>query len=344
MASCPLWWTPAPACPRWGAGRRGRGRASCLHAKDAGLWYLSSGACTPAACAACVRSLLLCSSGCACHWPPARRSTLCPCLLTHADQGVHKRAPAALCTVRASGVHQVCLRAHSALSSNPEQQLAACAHLVALQGIAVAVTCFEQPPAECAPSWPAYAMCRQHGVLGSRPPPLACCCCGSSCPGHPPPFRLLAPSQALPGGQAGVREGARYRGHPCAVLIQEDGHRRRIHQAGRHVRARGRAQRRALLRYGRGPWHALPGAHGRSAAAPESTQGLQRWACVGKAGAPGSVSACKSREGSCAGTSSRGLQDLYVQQAPHASTSRCGPVCSPGRPACWKASALHEEW
>mmetsp|Transcript_21664 Transcript_21664/g.55164 ORF Transcript_21664/g.55164 Transcript_21664/m.55164 type:complete len:257 (-) Transcript_21664:679-1449(-) len=79
----------------------------------------------------------------------------------------------------------------------------------------------------------------------------------------------------LPGGQARVQKGARQRGHPRALLLQEDGHRGVLRQAGGPVRRRGGAVRHPLLRHGGRPRAALPRAHRLLAAAPQPAGQLQ---------------------------------------------------------------------
>ena len=62
------------------------------------------------------------------------------------------------------------------------------------------------------------------------------------------PVRAGGLCAALPAGQAGLDEGPRQRRRPRAVLVQEDGPRRRVHPGRQPLRARGHPHRRPLLR------------------------------------------------------------------------------------------------
>ena len=55
--------------------------------------------------------------------------------------------------------------------------------------------------------------------------------------------------QNPPEGQAGVEPGAWQRGHPCALLLQEDGHHRRLCRGGRPLCQGGHAIQHPMLRW-----------------------------------------------------------------------------------------------
>mmetsp|Transcript_16180 Transcript_16180/g.38458 ORF Transcript_16180/g.38458 Transcript_16180/m.38458 type:complete len:250 (+) Transcript_16180:1177-1926(+) len=85
-------------------------------------------------------------------------------------------------------------------------------------------------------------------------------------------LRARAVHRTLPAEGARLLQGARQRGRPCAVLLQEAQAQRSDDRARREVRARGGGHAHPLLRHGGRPRHALPRADGVVAAAPRPAE------------------------------------------------------------------------